>query len=264
MKKYTSIFTLLLLLTGCGQTDENEVEFQSVDIDQTVKLANEENSPMCSVHLNMTYATAANGHKAEVINGHINEKLLGQQPDCSVENAAKLFAEEYTKRYKTTLLSLYNQDRADSTKRAWYEYHYVITTSTQTGSKNTIAYLATVDYYEGGAHSINQLLPMNFEAKTGRLITLEDIFVDGYEMELTKVLLQALYEKTGTKTVAQLQEKGYLKPMSMYPTENFILGDETITFVYNPSEIAAYDLGATELIIPYNKLEKIIRNSFEY
>ena len=263
MKKYASIFTLLLLLTGCGQKDENYVEFKSIDVDKSIALSSEENSPVCTVHLNITYATEENGHKAEVINGVINDKLLEQQHDGSVENAASLFADEYLKRYKN-LLSLYNQDRADSTKKAWYEYHYIITTTTQQGSKNTIAYLATVDYYEGGAHSTNQLLPLNFEAKTGRLLKLEDIFVDGYEPELTKILLEALKEKTDTKSVAQLQEQGYLRPMSMYPTENFILGDETITFVYNPSEIASYDIGAIELIIPYSDMEKIIRNSFEY
>lgn len=264
MKKFTYIFILLLLLTECKQTDENHVEFQNVDVDKTVTLSNDKNSPVCSVHLSMAYATEANGHKAEVINGHINTILLGQQPDGSVENAASLFADEYIKRYKSNLLPLYNQDRADSTKRAWYEYHYIITTSTQTGSKNTIVYLATIDYYEGGAHSTNQLIPINFEAKTGQRLRLDDIFVDGYEPELTNILLQALKEKTGMKTMAQLQDIGYLKSMSMYPTENFILGDETITFVYNPSEIASYDIGATELIIPYSSLVKIIRNSFEY
>ena len=263
MKKYASIFTLLLLLTGCGQNDENNVEFDTVEVDKSVTLSGEDNSPVCSIHLSMTYATEANGHKAEVINGQINSKFLDHEHDSSVENAANLFADEYVKRYKS-LLPLYNQDRADSTKRAWYEYHYIITTSTQQGTKNTFVYLATVDYYEGGAHSMNQLLPLNFETKTGRLIKLEDIFVDGYELELTKILLQALKEKTGAKTAAQLNEQGYLKSMALYPTENFILGDETITFVYNPSEIASYDVGATELIIPYTDMEKIIRNSFEY
>lgn len=263
MKKFASIFALFLLLISCRQTDENYVEFKSADVDRTVALSSDANSPVCTVHLNMTYATEANGHKAEVINGAINSKLLEQEHDGSVENAANVFADEYIKKYKT-LLPLYNQDRADSTKRAWYEYHYVITTSTQMGNKNTIVYLATVDYYEGGAHSTNQLLPMNFEAKTGRLLKLEDIFVDGFELELTKILLEALKEKTGTSTIMQLQEQGYLRPMALYPTENFILGDETITFVYNPSEIAAYDIGAIELIIPYTDMEKIIRNSFEY
>lgn len=264
MKKLISIFTLLLLLTGCGQIDENEVVFDTVVVDKSVKLCNEENSPVCTIHLSMEYANEDNGHKAEVINKHINDKLLGQQQEMAVENAANVFADEYTENYVKNMLPLYNQDRADSTKRAWYEFHYVITTNTQTGSKGTTVYLATVDFYEGGAHGTNQLLTLNFESKTGRQLNLSDIFVDGYEQELTRVLLQALKEKTGTNSMAQLREKGFLKSMDMYPTENFILSDETITFVYNPSEIANYTEGPIELIIPYSDLKSVIKNSFEY
>lgn len=264
MKIKISILTLLLLLTGCRQINENEVIFDTVVIDKSVKLSNEVNSPVCTIHLSMAYATDDNGHKAEVINKYINDKLFGQQQEMAVENAAKLFADEYVEAYSKNLLPLYNQDRADSTKRAWYDYHYVITTNTQTGCKGTIVYLATVDFYEGGANSMDQLLTLNFEPKTGRMLNLSDIFVDGYEMELTRVLLQALKEKTGTRSMSQLREKGFLRSLDMYPSENFILDDETITFIYNPSEIAPYSEGSTELIIPYTNLKSIIKNSFNY
>ena len=264
MKIIISILTLLLLLTGCRQINENEVIFDTVVIDKSVKLSNEANSPICTIHLSMAYATEDNGHKAEVINQYINDMLFGQQQEMAVENAARLFADEYTEAYSKNLLPLYNQDRADSTKRAWYDYHYVITTNTQIGCKGTIVYLATVDSYEGGANSMDQLLTLNFEPKTGRLLNLSDIFVDGYELELNRVLLQALKEKTGTKSMSQLREKGFLKSLDMYPSENFILDDETMTFIYNPSEIAPYSEGSTELIIPYTNLKSIIRNSFNY
>ena len=52
--------------------------------------------------------------------------------------------------------------------------------------------------------------------------------------------------------------------MDIFPAENFILGDETITFVYNPYEIAPYALGSTELTLPYSQLSKILNYSFEY
>ncbi len=52
--------------------------------------------------------------------------------------------------------------------------------------------------------------------------------------------------------------------MDIFPSENFILGDETITFVYNPYEIAPYAMGSTELIIPFSDIEKLLKNSFNY
>lgn len=160
------------------------------------------------------------------------------------------------------MVPLYNQDRADTTKRAWYEFHYIISAETQQGSKNTIVYLATVDYYEGGAHGTHQQVALNFEAKTGRLLTLSEIFAEGTENQLNNILLKALKEKTGLGTIGQLREKDYLKSVDIYAPENFIINDETITFIYNPSEIAAYSVGSTELIIPYSSMESILKNSF--
>ena len=91
---------------------------------------------------------------------------------------------------------------------------------------------------------------------------LNDVFISGYEKRLNQVLLEALMEKVGVGSLVGLKEKGYLAAMDMYPSTNFILDDETITFIYNPSEIAPRDMGPTELIIPYSDIESILRNSF--
>jgi hypothetical protein len=254
---------LLLTIASCAGGDEDSVEFETVTADRTVTLSNEDNSPRCMVHLSMEEATEANGHRGELINATVMKRLLDREEE-TVELAAEAFAENYTRSYKETMLPLYNQDRADTTKRSWYQYHYIIDTSTQKGSKGTIVYLATIDYYEGGAHGINQQIVMNFEAKTGRQLTLADIFASGYEQPLKNVLLKALKTKTGCSSLSDLHNMGYLYSMDMFPSENFILSEETITFIYNPYEIAPYAMGSTELIIPYSDVEDILKNSFEY
>ena len=263
-KKYIFPFICMLLtLTSCHGVDEDNVEFETVKADKTVVLSNEENSPTCMVHLSIEEATEANGHRGELINAAVMKRLLDRE-ETSMKLAVEAFAEDYTRSYKENMLSLYNQDRADTTKRAWYQYHYIIETSTQKGSKGTIVYLATIDYYEGGAHGINQQITMNFEAKTGRQLTLADIFATGYEQPLKTVLLKALKAKTGCNSLSALHDKGYLYSMDIFPSENFILSEEAITFIYNPYEIAPYAMGSTELIIPFGDVEKILKNSFQY
>ena len=268
MKKLmTMVAVLSLMMTGCGESDENTVNFKSVTVDKTVKLAAADpNTPTCSVHLQLAEATEESGHRGELINEEVAKVLLSiEDTDGVVLNeAAKEFAERYTKSYVANMLPLYNQDRADTTRRAWYEYHYVITTETQPGSKGTVAYLATVDYYEGGAHGIHQLLTMNFEKKTGRRLMLADIFAIGYEQPLKEILIKALKTKEGVETLAALKEKGYLFAMDMFASENFILGPTTITFVYNPYEIAPYAMGSTQLVIPYSDIDKLLKTTFDY
>lgn len=263
IKHLFTISALALLMAGCHGGDENIVEFEPVVTDKKVTLSNEANSPTCTVHLALQEATKESAHPGELINAAVMKRLLDRE-ESTVKLAAEAFANSYTDSYKNTMLPLYNQDRADTTKRAWYQYHYIINSSTQKGSKGTVVYLANIDYYEGGAHGINQLITMNFESKTGRQLTLQDIFATGYEQPLKDILLKALKAKTGCNTLTALRNKGYLYSMDIFPSENFILGEETITFVYNPYEIAPYAVGSTELIIPYSDVDKLLKNSFEY
>lgn len=254
----------LFILTACESSDDHDVVFETVTADKTVVLSNEKKSPQCSVHLKLEQAISDNERCGELINETVIGKLLNIQGESNLKNAAEKFANDYTDAYLKTMLPLYNEDRADTTKRSWYEYHYIIDATTQKGTKNTIVYNATIDYYEGGARNINQQVAMNFDSKTGQQLTLADIFATGYEQPLKTVLLKALKNKTGCKSMKALHRKGYLYSMDMFPTENFILGNETITFIYNPHEIAPYELGSTELTIPYVEIDKILKTSFVY
>jgi hypothetical protein len=103
---------------------------------------------------------------------------------------------------------------------------------------------------------------MNFDPATGRQLFLSDVFAPGYEHKLNEVLLKVLLEKTAAKDLNELHDKGFLYSMDMFPSENFVLGDDTITFIYNPYEIAPYAAGCTELTIAYTAIDDILKNSF--
>ena len=258
MKKFTFTALLACIVLACSTEIEDTIVFDNATADKEVKLSNDEGSPVCAVHLQIATAIEENGHKGEVVNRIIQKRLLNME-ELTMQQAVDSFANTYTSSYIHNLLPLYNQDRADTAKRTWYEYHYVITSEARQGSKSTMAFIATTDYYEGGAHSVNQRTTMNFDVQTGRLIGLNDIFVPGYENLLNAVLQKALCEKVGVADISNLRQKGYLVGVQMFPSENFILEDETITFIYNPSEIAPHTLGETELVVPLSNLEQVLR-----
>ena len=261
--KILSLFSFVLLLTtSCQETNENTIEFDVVSVDKTITLTQEELSPRCNVSLKMAYATEANGPRAEIINNILESTLLNTR-DVSMRKAITEFAEKYTNDYYHNILPIYNEDRNDTTKLAWFQFHYIISSETHPGKQGIMVYLATVDYYEGDEYGVNQLLTFNFSVKTGQQIKLENVFISGYEKKLNQVLLNALKAKVGVNTLGELKEKGYLTTVEMFPTENFTLEEETITFIYNPSEIAPRDMGSIELIIPYSDLGNIVKNSFE-
>ena len=96
-----------------------------------------------------------------------------------------------------------------------------------------------------------------FDSKTGEELTLDNIFVKGYENTLTTILLQALQEKLDVGSMEELRN------IKMFPSKNFILNDETITFIYNPHEIAPYDKGSMELTISLSSLNSILNKEYQ-
>ena len=252
---------LLAVLTSCRNDNEGKLTFERLEAEKSVKLSNEELSPLCSVSLKMACATKESGKIGEKINAEVVYRLFNQE-GIGIQGAMEQFVEQYCSSYRSHMLPLYNEDRADTTKRQWYEFHYIINSTTEQTSHNTLAYLATVDYSEGHANSIHQLLPINFYTTTGDYIKPSDIFVDGYETQLPPLLLQALMEKEEVTELSALKEKGYLQTVDMYTPENFIVGDNTITFIFNPSEIASLELGTVELVLTYAQMKRIIKPTF--
>ncbi len=178
----------------------------------------------------------------------------------NMQQAVDSFARQYTHEYKQTLAPLYEQDKNDETKQRWYEYHYTIDTKTKTGRDNVVVYLINMDYYEGGAHGIEQQLVMNFDAQSGQQLTLKDVFVPGFEARMTELLLEKLMEIADVKTMDDLKAKDYLFSMDMFPSENFILDSDEITFIYNAYEIAPYAMGRTEISVSYSEVKDLLKN----
>jgi hypothetical protein len=78
------------------------------------------------------------------------------------------------------------------------------------------------------------------------------------------MLLKALLQKNDLENIQELRALGYLNGMEMYVPENFMLGPDNITFIFNPSEIAPMEKGATELIFTYRELKPLLKSSFKY
>ena len=258
------LFTSALVLLLCACSEESEtITFETVSADKTVALTADSLSPTCSVDIRLEQATPSSGRAGEIINATVTERLLDRNDD-NMQKSAEAFAEDYTANYLRSLLPLYNQDSDDQHKLAWYHYHYIINSHTQTGSKGTLVYLADINYREGGDHAVNQRVVMNFEAKTGRLLNIRNVFIEGFEEQLKPLLLKALQEKTGLESIKALHDNGYLNNSDIYVPENFILGSDAITFVYNPDEIAHYTVGSIELTIAYATVDRILSSMFEY
>ena len=249
---------MLLGVVACGSESNEAMDFAMLQVERVVSITNEENAPQCSVSLKMDTATWQQGGQARAVNAAIARELLFIDDSTSMKLAADSFASHYTASYRHDMAPFYREDRGDAEKRPWYEYHYDIEAHAKAGRNGTTVYEASIDYYEGGAHGISQLIVLNFDNLTGRQLTLADVLVPGYQQPLNELLLQKLMQLKGTDTIDQLREQGFLYSMDMFAPENFVLRhDGGITFVYNPYEIAPYSEGLIKLELDSDELQKL-------
>jgi len=122
-------------------------------------------------------------------------------------------------------------------------------------------YLTVTRYHErymGGAHPTHQYSVDNFNLKTGRLLTLNDLFGD----------TAAARTQLGTLIMKQLETDGRVGALFKSVTAKTLAGKldnnhyqidkEGITFIFNEYEIAPYVVGTILVTIPYSQLKELL------
>lgn len=125
------------------------------------------------------------------------------------------------------------------------------------GYKNWVTYTAHIYEYCGGAHGLYITNIINFDPASGNVITLEDIFEEGYEEKLTTILRNQLMKDNNVSTIEELDDNGFLR--DVFISQNFIPEKFSITFLYNPYEIACYAMGYIYVTLDYKSLEEIMK-----
>lgn len=248
----------LVALCSCGKTLKSDIPFDSVCVKRQVALTNDKNSPLCEVNISLLYANKPGDKVAREINNTIIADVFNYE-HLTMKQAVDSFTNKYISDYKENLTDMYKADRSNRQVISWYQYKYTLKSYLKEARNGVLCYAYDMDSYEGGAHSTTLSSMVNFDIKTGKQITLKDIFAPGYESPLNDLLLNALQKKKGVKDIEGLHNMGYLLSTDIYAPENFILEDNGITFIYNPYEIAPYALGATDITISNSDLKKILK-----
>lgn len=94
-------------------------------------------------------------------------------------------------------------------------------------------------WYHGGAHGSAKVSVGTLDRKTGRQLTLNDVFGKDGLATLESELRKAVVAKIGEENV-----QSPVKPM-----ENFYLAADGWHFVFNEYEIACYACGAVEVVV---------------
>lgn len=114
--------------------------------------------------------------------------------------------------------------------------------------------------YSGGAHGWYGDFPRSFDTKTGKEIKFVDIVKDIDKMYdyITGRLMEKYSEEWDMFIQFQLEDQD---PYELYKNgtaeQGFYFGNEGITVIFNPYDLAAYAAGPQEIYIPYKGNEDL-------
>lgn len=115
-----------------------------------------------------------------------------------------------------------------------------------------ISWIVYRKYYAGGAHGSDFEKCYTIDCRTGRAITEEMLFREGYREELTRLLSERAREI--------LPEEMYstLFSTTIEPNGNFFFTSKNITWSYGRYEIAPFATGIIRISLPWDKVEGLI------
>ena len=275
MRNYIVLFVLFLLscffdsnLNAQSVYDtynffrENPIKYTGINEESNYHLYNKKDNPACRIKVNFFYPEKTfnlnNYDKIQslFIAGFLGEEYKTLQP----KDAVKAYSKNYKKDYKEQLekSDLYKKDRKDALARgedpseisSFYSYEKIIRNTILFNKGNIVSQVINTYEYTGGAHGSSTTRGLIVDLHTGDRIEFGDVFYDNADQQVSDLLLSNLLLTRNLPDKEALYEIGFNFD-ELYLTDNFIVDDKGVTFIYNQYELGAYVLGAVEIFVPY-------------
>ena len=262
------LFATSLFFSSCfNKMNKNagELEFDSLQVNRTEHLFADTTKPACNLIVNFAYVShATDTVMQDSLNTYFASACFGTDyASLSPKKAVKQYAQQYIDSYRQDLEPIYLKDEKneDNDERigAWYSYYKGMESHVVSYQKHLLVYRIDYNEYTGGAHGIYMSTFINMDLRTLTPVRLEDLFVENYQEALTDLLLNQLMADNDVTSRQELDDLGYGTTGDLFPTENFYLTPEGITFYYNVYEIAPYVMGAIQISLPYQMMEHLLK-----
>ncbi|MBP8239617.1 MAG: DUF3298 and DUF4163 domain-containing protein [Saprospiraceae bacterium] len=222
-----------------------------------------ENSPYATTSkIWLRPATGTDAATASFLEKAIHQGLVGDSLAAlypKQEKAFEVVSKAYFESYRTDMDDVSAEEIGpDDTFMFTYEQNASAEVLYNQNQLLTIGYW---DYwFSGGAHGNYGTWLASYDLTDRKEITLQDVFLPGYETKITSSLEKAVRSRFGLKAKEALSS--VLFEDAIAATENFGLTGKGVIFNYPPYEIAAYASGEIRLFVPYSEIKDLLQPVF--
>lgn len=251
MKKLFLTLTLAVFFCACVDwktTEESHVKFSWRKASLCIENPIAPGDSLC-YHIEFNLDTlAGDGMLARSLAAILRDSVLYLHGYATIEETMAALADSLETEWKAEMAE---QIAYDPEFRDMLQYNYNIEGSpVENGNDSILSYQTSLDTYLGGAHGSYVVSYYNFDKKTGKLLNIHDIIPEEAEMFALMAMEEQLCKDWGAKDLADLQEKtGITMLGDLYLTNNFLLKNDSILFLFNQYEIAPYAAGLISVTI---------------
>ncbi|MCR5649192.1 MAG: RsiV family protein [Oscillospiraceae bacterium] len=156
----------------------------------------------------------------------------------------------------------YDKAVEDGTDGFWTPYGLARTYEPARADENAVAVVMTVAETSGGPHPNDWLTTLNFDAKTGELLTLRDICAAG-DRSLEEYINSRLAVIGGRLEFVSDFYEGWEETVSDLVLDDvWYFDDEGITIIVNRYIVAPYVYGPQFLTVPYGELTSLLKSEY--
>lgn len=255
---------VMMAASGCNRSKKadrqaNELIFQCERFD-TVAYCKGSDGPKCSISISLHHAQGPNAH---VINdsilksGIFVDEELRRGEKKTVPKAIKIVVKNHIKGFKADVKEVISAGGGNI--EAMSDCYYNVSSSVEYGIRGIINYRASYDAYLGGAHGSANTFYLNFDPETGRMYKTSDIVAQGADDRLSEAIAMRIAQNHNCQSVDDLKDReGIFDIFDPYVPDNFVMGKDSITFVYQCEEIGPYAVGEISAKFAYKELEGLI------
>lgn len=270
MNKVSGLLASLSLawfLGACSPVNQYDYSpYENIFLEEGAHLTDDASSPLCDFSMDYSFLKEENDSVAMVINREMQREFLGgDYAALAPEAAIDSFKNTYIRNYREETGKLYAVLKAQASSEeeipAWFDHTYSMVNFLDDGREGIIHVAANMYVDTGGAHPNQWARWLNFDSNTGKRLSQEDVFKPEAKQDIEQLLLLSLIARQAdenpeekVETLEDLQKLGFLQLTSIYIPDNFILGKEEVSFLFNRYDIAPYSAGEIVLRISYEKI----------
>jgi len=243
MKRLLLFVSALLLLASCDM-----MRTETYQDDLVMPL---EEGQADSLFFSASIEYVVTGMKVEV-RQNINRIIVSQVFDLEGGEGT---LEETAIRYRENLIDEYMNENAvlENGVRSWEDR---VGGAFQKKYKNYLNYLVSYYSFRGGAHGIQTLSNVVFDAKTGEQVHETDLFAPGYEAPVAQLLRLAVKSSMEEEDPELMQ---LVNLEQVVPNGNFSIHEDGMEWLFQPYEVGPYALGIVSATLSWDELKPFMK-----